>query len=85
MLNFNQLRTFHYVAKHGSFTAAAGMLFVTQPAVTAQVKALEEGCSLKLFKKKGRQIHLTEEGQTSMNTPGEFFSMKKRSRMSSMT
>ena len=52
MLNFNQLRTFHYAAKHASFTVAADMLFVTQPAVTAQVKALEEGCNLKLFKKR---------------------------------
>jgi DNA-binding transcriptional LysR family regulator len=52
MLNFNQLRTFHYTAKHQSFTVAASTLFVTQPAVTAQIKALEEGCSLKLFKRK---------------------------------
>ena len=77
MLNFNQLRTFHYVAKHGSFTAAAGMLFVTQPAVTAQVKALEEGCSLKLFKKKGRQIHLTEEGQTLYEYTRRIFQYEK--------
>jgi len=64
MLNFNQLRAFHYAAKHLSFTHAANRMFVTQPAVTAQVKALEAGCGLKLFRKKGRQVHLTEEGKT---------------------
>ena len=77
MLNFNQLRTFHYAAKHASFTVAAGMLFVTQPAVTAQVKALEEGCNLRLFKKKGRQIHLTEEGKTLYEYTQKIFQYEK--------
>ena len=77
MLNLNQLRTFHYVAKQRSFTVAAGMLFVTQPAVTAQVKALEEGCSLKLFKKIGRQVHLTEEGKTLFEYTQKIFRYEK--------
>jgi DNA-binding transcriptional LysR family regulator len=77
MLNFNQLRTFHYAAKHRSFTVAAGMLFVTQPAITAQIKALEEGCRLKLFKKKGRQVHLTEEGKTLYEYTQKIFQYEK--------
>lgn len=77
MLNFNQLRTFHYVAKHGSFTVAAGELFVTQPAVTAQVKALEDACSLKLFKKIGRRTHLTEEGKTLYEYTQKIFQYEK--------
>ena len=77
MLNFNQLRTFHHAAKHRSFTAAAGRLFVTQPAVTAQIKALEEGCRLKLFKKIGRQIHLTEEGKTLFEYTQKIFQYEK--------
>ncbi len=77
MLNFNQLRTFHYAAKHLSFTDAANRLFVTQPAVTAQVKALEEGCNLKLFRKKGRQVHLTEEGKTLFNYTQKIFRYEK--------
>jgi len=64
MINFNQLRVFYQTAKHLSCTQAAEKLFVTQPAVTAQVKQLEEACNLKLFKKKGRKIHLTDEGKT---------------------
>ncbi len=77
MLNFNQLRTFHYAAKHGSFTVAASALFVTQPAITAQIKALEEGCSLRLFIKKGRQIHLTEAGKTLFEYTQRIFQYEK--------
>ncbi len=63
MLNFNQLRAFYHVAKNMSFTSAARALFITQPAVTAQVKLFEDYCDLKLFKKKGRGVSLTEEGR----------------------
>jgi len=64
MLNLNQLRVFYEAARSGSFTSAAKKLFITQPAVTAQMKAFEDQCNLKLFKKKGRRLYLTEEGQT---------------------
>ncbi len=63
MLNFNQLRVFFHAAKHLNFTHAARELFITQPAVTAQVKSFEEWCNLKLFKKKGKNVHLTDEGK----------------------
>lgn len=62
MINFNQLRTFYHAARNQSFTKAAHNLFITQPAVTAQIKAFEDHCSLKLFKKKGRNICLTDQG-----------------------
>jgi len=63
MLNLNQLRVFYHAAKNLSYTVAAGELFITQPAVTAQMKAFEEYCSLKLFKKKGRNLFLTDQGR----------------------
>lgn len=63
MINFNQLRVFYHAARYENFTTAAGRLFITQPAVTAQVRLFEEHCNLKLFKKKGRKIHLTDEGR----------------------
>ncbi|MCP4668200.1 MAG: LysR family transcriptional regulator, partial [Deltaproteobacteria bacterium] len=53
MINLHQLRVFYHAAKNLSFTKAAESLFITQPAVTAQVKHLENHCDLKLFKKKG--------------------------------
>ena len=64
MINFNQLRVFYHAAKYQNFTIAAKRLFITQPAVTAQLKLLEEFCGLKLFKRKGRKIHLSDEGKT---------------------
>ncbi|MGA7492767.1 MAG: LysR family transcriptional regulator [Syntrophobacteraceae bacterium] len=63
MLNFNQLRAFYHAAKSQNFTQAARELFITQPAVTAQIKSLERTCNLALFKKKGRKLYLTYEGR----------------------
>jgi DNA-binding transcriptional LysR family regulator len=63
MLNFNQLRIFYHVAKNLSYTLAAKDLFITQPAVTAQIKCFEDYCNLKLLKRRGREIYLTDEGK----------------------
>lgn len=63
MLNFNQLRVFCLAAKHENFTTAAEKLFVTQPAVTAQIRQLESACNLRLFKKRGRKVYLSDEGK----------------------
>jgi len=64
MINLNQLRVFYEAARTGSFTSAAKKLCITQPAVTAQIKTFEDQCDLKLFKKKGRSLYLSEEGST---------------------
>ena len=62
MINLHHLRVFYMAAKHQSCTAAARKLCITQPAVTAQIRKLEDQCTLKLFKKRGRNIFLTDEG-----------------------
>ena len=77
MLNFNQLRVFYYAAKNLNFTAAANDLFITQPAVTAQVKSFEEFCNLKLFKKRGRRIYLTDEGRSLFEYAERIFKYEK--------
>jgi DNA-binding transcriptional LysR family regulator len=77
MLNFNQFRVFYYAAKNLNFTAAAGELFITQPAVTAQIKSFEEFCNLKLFKKKGRKIYLTDEGRSLYKYAVKIFKFEK--------
>ena len=59
----NALRAFEAAARHLSFTRAADELFVTQAAVSHQVKALEEHLSIKLFKRLNRALMLTDEGQ----------------------
>lgn len=58
------LRTFHYVVLHEGFNKAARMLGITQPAVTQQVRRLEQAVGLKLFHRNGRRVILTEAGQT---------------------
>lgn len=63
MLNLHHLRVFYLTAKHLSCTKAAEQLFFTQPAITSQLKRFEDWCELKLFKKRGRNIYLTEEGR----------------------
>jgi len=63
MINLNQLRAFYYVAKHASYTIAAEKLFISQPAVTAQVKLFEIFNDIKLFKKQGRKLSLTHIGK----------------------
>ena len=77
MINLNQLRVFYYAAKNLNFTAAAGELFITQPAVTAQVKSFEEFCNLKLFKKRGRKVYLTDEGKSLYTYAKKIFKFEK--------
>jgi len=77
MLNFNQLRVFYYAAKNMNFTAAANDLFITQPAVTAQIKSFEEFCNLKLFKKRGRRIYLTDQGKSLFDYAQRIFKYEK--------
>lgn len=78
MINLNQLRAFYQVAKCQNVSLAARQLFVSQPAVTAQVKLFEESCGLKLFKKKGRNLILTDEGETLFNFSKKIFEYEQK-------
>ncbi len=60
----NSLKVFEAAARHLSFTRAAEELFVTQAAVSHQIKSLEEFLGLKLFRRRNRSLLLTEEGQS---------------------
>ena len=77
MLNLNQLRVFYHAAKNLNYTLAAKELFITQPAVTAQMKAFEQSCNFKLFKKKGRSLFLTDEGRTLFGYAEKIFKYEK--------
>jgi DNA-binding transcriptional LysR family regulator len=63
MLNF-RLKVFRAVAKHLSFRKAAEELYLSQPAISLQIKALEEEVGLQLFDRSGSQIGLTPAGST---------------------
>jgi DNA-binding transcriptional LysR family regulator len=62
-LNLHQLYTFQIVAKHRSYVRAAEELHFSQPAVSAQVRHLEQSLGVKLFEQIGRQTHLTQAGR----------------------
>jgi DNA-binding transcriptional LysR family regulator len=62
-MNLNQVQVFCAVAKHLSFSMAAEELFITQPAVSQQVKALERQLNVKLFERVGHKLFLTESGE----------------------
>jgi len=62
-LTFHQLSLFRVVAQHLSYTHAAAHLYLSQPAVSQQVKALERQLGLRLFARQGRGIILTPAGE----------------------
>jgi LysR family nitrogen assimilation transcriptional regulator len=62
-MDIRGLRYFATVAELGSFTKAAARLNVAQPAVSRQVKQLEESIGLELLSRQGRRIRLTEAGE----------------------
>lgn len=62
-LTFRQLSVFEAVARHLSFSRAARELHLTQPAVSMQIKQLEENVGTALFEQLGKKIYLTEAGR----------------------
>ena len=77
MLNLNQLRAFYDVAKTQSVRQALTKLFVSQPAVSNQIKAFEEFCGLSLFKRQNRRIVITDIGRILLNHCHTLFDFEK--------
>lgn len=69
--SLRQLTIFEAVARHLSYTRAAEELHLTQPAVFAQVKQLEEAIGLPLFERIGKQLYLTDAGREVLITSRE--------------
>ena len=66
-MDFDQLASFLEVAKQQSFSRAAQKLFRTQPAISAQIRLLEQECGEKLFDRSGKKISLTSAGETLLD------------------
>ena len=62
-LTLRQLAVFESVARHLSYTRAADEMYLSQPAVSMQIRQLEDAVGLPLFERLGRKIHLTEAGR----------------------
>lgn len=58
-----QVQYFHAVVQTGSFTEAAEECFISQSAISQQIKALENDLGVKLLVRENRSFHLTEAGE----------------------
>jgi len=74
-MNFDQLKTFHKVAMTGSFTKAAKKIFLTQPAVSQQIQALESSLGIALFDRSGKKVRLTSEGEILLSYTNRLFNL----------
>jgi DNA-binding transcriptional LysR family regulator len=72
-----RLQVFYTVARHLSFTKAAEQLFMTQPAVTFQIKQLEEQFSARLFERSHGKIALTPAGRLVMEYAGRILGLSE--------
>ena len=67
-LDLRQLQALIAVAEEGTFSAAANRVFLSQPALSLQIKHLEESLELKLFHRTTRKVELTIAGQELLVT-----------------
>lgn len=68
-MNMEQLRYFLSVARHRNFTEAAKEFYLTQPAITHQISALEQDLGIKLLQRTTRSVSLTGPGSSFWRTP----------------
>jgi LysR family transcriptional activator of nhaA len=74
-LNYHHLLYFWMVAREGTILRAAEKLHIGQPAISTQLRVLEESLGQKLFQKSGRTLQLTETGKTVFRYADEIFSL----------
>lgn len=79
-MNLRQLEVFLWVAELKSFTRAARQLYMSQPAVSFQIRALEEDLGVKLFWRNEKNVLLTEAGRLlypeARQIVGHFYKIK---------
>jgi LysR family transcriptional activator of nhaA len=74
-LNYHHLLYFWTAAKEGSIAAACERLHLTQPTISAQIRALERSFGRKLFDKAGRGLVLSEAGRMVFRYADEIFAL----------
>jgi DNA-binding transcriptional LysR family regulator len=73
MTIYAKIRAFHTVAEKKSFSAAAAELGVGQPIISKHIGELEKEFDVQLFKRRGRQVSLTEEGIYLFSVTKDYF------------
>lgn len=79
-LRIDDLATFVAVVRLGSFTAAAGQMYVTQSAVTRRMGELEAKLGVQLFDRSQRKIELTTDGRICLDYAQQMLTLEKRMR-----
>jgi LysR family transcriptional regulator, low CO2-responsive transcriptional regulator len=79
-MRYVQLRAFHYVAICGGFSRAAEELFLTQPAISDQVRKLEDEYDILLFNRHKKQVTLTPEGEKLLDITRRLFDNESQAR-----
>ncbi|WP_321884928.1 LysR family transcriptional regulator [Paraburkholderia bannensis] len=77
-MRYFQLRAFDAVAREGSFTKAASLLGLTQPAITTQIRNLEEDCKQALFVRTNEGVHLTDAARPLFELTRQMFSTEEQ-------
>jgi LysR family transcriptional regulator, low CO2-responsive transcriptional regulator len=77
-MRYVQLRAFHYVAICGGFSRAAEALLLTQPAISDQVRKLEEEYDILLFNRHKKQVMLTRSGEQLLEITKRMFDMEEQ-------
>jgi LysR family transcriptional activator of nhaA len=74
-LNFKHLHYFWVVAKAGGIVRAGQQLHITPQTLSGQIKLLEQSLGLALFRKSGRHLELTDEGQQALAYAEQIFAL----------
>lgn len=77
-MRYFQLRAFDAVARERSFSKAASLLGLTQPAITTQVRNLEESCRQALFVRTTEGVHLTDAAKPLFELTRHMFSTEEQ-------
>ncbi|WP_137823098.1 LysR family transcriptional regulator [Pseudomonas sp. D(2018)] len=75
-MNLHHLKVFLAVAESGSISAGASRLFISQPAVTREIRDLETSIGLTLFDRRPRGVNLTEGGQRLLQYAQRIFALE---------
>ena len=77
-MRHSQLKAFHNVALHRGFSRAAEALFITQPAISEQVRKLEKDHDILLFHRERKRVELTPEGEQLFRLTKHFFEIEQQ-------
>ena len=77
-MRHSQLRAFHFVAIYRSFSVAAERLKISQPAVSEQVKKLEQNYDTLLIRRQNKKITLTDEGRKILLLTKQLFEVEQQ-------